>query len=77
MTPNLKDTNKSAIQKIDKLHLINKKSSNNIENTFKQHKGRKEGYDNFAIIQDVLEHEAKAEPTQSSKMSGLLSVTTL
>lgn len=59
---------------------VSKKTSNNIDNAVKKHKtkkNQKESYDNFPTVQDVLLHGSKVVPNQSSKMIGLLSVTTV
>lgn len=66
---------------LDKPHiLLSKKVANNIDNTAKKHKikkNHKECYENFSTVQDVIVHGPKVLPNQNSKMIGLLSVTTV
>lgn len=65
---------------VDKVHPISsKKAANNLDNTAKKHKSKrvhKEGYENFATVQEMIVHGPKL-PNSNSKMMGLLSVTTV
>lgn len=60
---------------------LSKKVVNNMDNTVKRHKSKqkqKDCYENFATVQEHLANKPPTLPTsQSSKMIGLLSVTTV
>ncbi|CAH0562515.1 unnamed protein product, partial [Brassicogethes aeneus] len=77
---NVDENNDIVLRPIEKTHSFSsKKAANNIDNTAKKHKTKrvhKEGYENFATVQDMLVHGPKV-PTPGTKMVGLLSVTTV
>lgn len=61
-------------------HIPTKKAANNIDNTVKKHKNKKnihkDSYENFTTVQEIIVNGPKVT-NSNSKIAGLLSVTTV